>query len=247
MYTDIVQLFSEAKVLESRENSFETPVDLTYIPREYQDHDGSPLIPHGGPYLSSEYNFSDLKPLDVKSMDAKYFLKSLKSFISEERANFQKKPDAWHTTLAKILIEKFDESQIRDLEIIPLANTKWVAKDSSGDLFFPYGADGISIPAGIEVAVLDQHSCRCPTRTRLFEKLKVQVLDKSRVCELIIKKHREWRRSEVQKNCSVEMIVSKKGIVSSAKCVRCLYSIRRTYKVTRIEYTELSPNTWTAQ
>lgn len=208
VYTDIVKLLAEAKVLVSRENSLEAPVNLTYIPREFQDHDGSPLIPHGGPYLSSKYIFSDLKSLKVKSMDSTYFLKNLKSFISENHVNFHNKPDTWHTTLAEILIEKFDEPQIRDLEIIPLANKKWVAKDASGDLFFPYGVDGISIPAGIEVAVLDQQSCGCPIRTRLFEKLKVQVLDKSRVCELIIKKHREWRKHEVLQNGSVEMIVS---------------------------------------
>ncbi|KAI7196205.1 hypothetical protein KC324_g4509 [Hortaea werneckii] len=85
------------------------------------------------------------------------------------------------------------------MPLIPMSDGKWIASDK-GKFYFPEVAEGMSIPNGIEVAMISSE-VKDPDRRKLFTELGASKLRINEVFELILNQHKKASHSNKAWSC----------------------------------------------
>ncbi|RMY18332.1 hypothetical protein D0867_05404, partial [Hortaea werneckii] len=183
------------KVLQSQAGSLEMPSGLSIVPLDYMDGP-KPLVVAPGrlhTYLSPTYRTNDLSDLQISTLGPREFFN-----IVSRYAEFSKQPEAWHIKLAKTLL-RAGSHYARVMPLIPMSDGKWIASDK-GKFYFPEVAEGMSIPNGIEVAMISSE-VKDPDRRKLFTELGASKLRINEVFELILNQHKKASHSNKAWSC----------------------------------------------
>ncbi|KAI7204507.1 hypothetical protein KC324_g744 [Hortaea werneckii] len=183
------------KVLQSQDGSLEMPGGLSIVPLDYMDGP-KPLVVVPGrlhTYLSPTYRTNDLSDLQISTLGPREFFN-----IVNRYAEFSKQPEAWHMKLAKTLL-RAGSHYARVMPLIPMSDGKWIASDK-GKFYFPEVAEGMSIPNGIEVAMISSE-VKDPDRRELFTEPGASKLRITEVFELILNQHKKASHSNKAWSC----------------------------------------------
>lgn len=194
----IIHSLSQRHVLESLNEQLATPPTLFYVPKEYRDDRGIPLTssPMTAPkYLSPQYPESErevLRQLGVRTLTADDFLMDLKAIIELDPSTFHAKPGTWHTQLAKVLLSLLVKDKLKvwieTMRIIPLRDGQWVAA-ADNSIFFSAKTQGLHIPEGLPILLVDRSVEFDIHRRNLFQQLGVRDCDALGICRLISAMH----------------------------------------------------------
>lgn len=187
------------KVLLSQNGSLEPPSSLVIVPPRYMDGP-KPLVAAPGSlraYISPSYQTNDLSDLQILQLGPKDFFDTVGRY-----AEFAKQSEAWHIKLTKALLRDGTKFA-NEMPLIPMNNGKWITP-KQGRIYFPELAEGMSIPSGIEVAMIST-DVKDPDRRKLFAELGASKLSVAEVFELILKRHRD--ASHYNKTWSCEQAV----------------------------------------
>ncbi|KAI7390187.1 hypothetical protein KC336_g17010 [Hortaea werneckii] len=183
------------KVLLSQNGSLEAPSSLMIVPPHYMDGP-KPLFAAPGSlrsYISPSYRTNDLSNLQISNLGPADFFNSVGRY-----ADFAKQSEAWHIKLSKALLR--DGKHFADeMALIPMSNGKWIMP-KQGKFYFPEVAEGMSIPNGIEVAMISS-DVKDPDRRKLFAELGASKLSVVEIFELILKQHRGASYSNKSWSC----------------------------------------------
>ncbi|KAI7595237.1 hypothetical protein KC343_g17350, partial [Hortaea werneckii] len=108
------------------------------------------------------------------------------------------------------------------MPLIPMSDGKWIAPDK-GKFYFPEVAEGMSIPNGIEVAMISS-GVNDPHRRNLFKELGASKLRMNEVFELILNQHKNARHSNKAWSC--EQAVEHARFLFSAPSRPRLYTFK---------------------
>lgn len=180
--------------------SLAKPSNLIYVPESFRELHGpkDPLLltrDNKHTYLLPEYQEDDLEKLrllKIKEMKLREFVEGLNHFSRKSTTSFQEKPSEWHSRVAQVLSGNLWRPEISrivdDMKLIPLRLGKtWVSKNSEDDVFF--SGQGVSIPGGLDLNVVDPKVETDEDRSHLFSLLGVERLTSSIVCEQIFALH----------------------------------------------------------
>ena len=183
------------EVLQSQAGSLQKPSSLVIVPSDYMDGP-KPLVVAPGrlrTYLSPTYRANDLSDLQISPLGPREFFS-----IVSRYAEFSKQPEVWHVKIAKALL-RAGCHYARAMPLIPMSDGKWIAPDK-GKFYFPEVAEGMSIPNGIEVAMISSE-VNDPHRRNLFKELGASKLRMNEVFELILNQHKNARHSNKAWSC----------------------------------------------
>ncbi|RMY18358.1 hypothetical protein D0867_05381, partial [Hortaea werneckii] len=183
------------KVLQSQAGSLEMPSGLSIVPLDYMDGP-KPLVVAPGrlrTYLSPTYRTNDLSDLQISTLGPREFFR-----IVSRYAEFSEQPEAWHVKLAKALL-RAGSHYAHGMPLIPMSDGKWIVPDE-GTFYFPEVAEGMSIPNGIEVAMISSE-VKDPERRTLFTELGASKLRINEVFELILNQHKKASHSNKAWSC----------------------------------------------
>jgi hypothetical protein len=185
-------------IIESCAGSMVIPSSLIYVPKEYIDDESEPFTLNASTenkYLSRKYSpdrWDEMDALGVTKLSLEGFLQDLHLTITKHGHDFQQRPDRWHSKLAEVLLpwavkgERL--SSIAKLKIIPLRDGSWIsAQDRT--IFFPEHTDGLDIPGGIKVFIVDAAAGSDSNRQALFLRLGVKSCNESETTQVILKTH----------------------------------------------------------
>ncbi|KAF4462555.1 hypothetical protein FALBO_10629 [Fusarium albosuccineum] len=153
-----------------------------------RDKNGDPLFMDMDEeiYLAKEYTRDDLsllKPYGLENV-------SCLDMVARVAKDLEKQPDAsrmknpttddeWHSLAARALILLKDSAKlgpthdrIKELEIIPLENGKWVSA-GSGPLYYSHCSGELAIPDDLDLSLVDPKAATNPDRRELFSKFGV--------------------------------------------------------------------------
>ncbi|KAI7554988.1 hypothetical protein KC331_g156 [Hortaea werneckii] len=210
------------KVLLSQTGSLEAPSSLVIVPPHYMDGE-EPLVAAPGSlrtYISPSYQTHDLSDLQILKLSPGDFFNTVGRY-----AEFAKQSEAWHIKLTKALLRdgpKFASN----MPLIPMNNGKWITP-KQGKFYFPEVEEGMSIPSGIEVAMISS-DVKDPDRRKLFAELGASKLSVVEVFELILKQHRD--ASHDNKTWSCEQAVEHALFLYQAP------SRPRSYDLSRLQF-----------
>ncbi|KAJ6128191.1 hypothetical protein N7471_009408 [Penicillium samsonianum] len=159
----------------SRHGSPRKIKDVKVLATDFMDSDGNPLLDDSDidPFLSSHYPYASQKALrhyglETMSYDLLFCMlyKDLESAAS--RIQSMSTSEDSHSRVAKLLsvVAETHKDSLVSLELLPLRSGPWVTADS-GSVFFPT-IDGISIPPGLDLRVLDPNAAANENRRSLF-------------------------------------------------------------------------------
>ena len=174
---------SKQPILESIGGKLIAPSELTFVPKQFTDLDGKPLIytsSTGDQFLSNKYPSEyeeEFKHLRLSFLDSESFLHGLQAFINKDAAEFQMRSVSWHSRLAQVLDELIigngvHKNIIAELPIIPLRDGSWVSSKVS-NLFFPLKTN-LVIPSKIGAFEVHPDAAKDPRRRHLLVVLGVR-------------------------------------------------------------------------
>ncbi|KUJ23972.1 uncharacterized protein LY89DRAFT_712924 [Mollisia scopiformis] len=201
-------------VLYSQSGTLTRPNSLIYVPEKFT-FNAAPLTisaQTSGRYLSGRYLESDLKYLEVMSVEAMSelrFFAELTSFLKTSMGVFKTKSRAWHSHLASILMRLPREyyTQLADLTLVPLNNGTWIAANGR-QILFPAAKAEFELPGGLELSVVDSTAAADPARKKLYSFLGVGDLEQEPVVRHIRDLHQNNRvnSSSVSRGALVSQI-----------------------------------------
>ncbi|KAJ4181260.1 hypothetical protein NW767_014168 [Fusarium falciforme] len=179
------------------------PRDLIMVSENLRDDDGRPLMMdtnNEDECLAEKYhdpeNEEYLLKLGVRVTSDRVFRNQLISPLqSRPRPFLEKKSNAWHASLARIICEMYRSSTeyryspISDLPIIPLRGGEWVSPRWCGRKSYLSSSSGLAIPEGITMLMVDNKAAADPDRWKLYQLLGIPVLTKDRIKEAIVNTH----------------------------------------------------------
>ncbi|KAI9686954.1 MAG: hypothetical protein M1822_002707 [Bathelium mastoideum] len=202
----IVARLRSERVLESYAGTFELPPSLCHVPMQFTDGKPrpTPLMVIGdrpSKFLNSEYSYQDVSHLGVKKVDMDGFLWSLWHIVRDYPDSVHTQPQEWHSRVAQAITNGASRNDVTSIAIIPLRDGTWTSA-WAGDLYFPELDQGLEIPDGINVHVIDENAAQDPHRRRLYQWLGAKKLTIAEVCELVLYGHEEhesqnWNRSQI--------------------------------------------------
>ncbi len=207
-----ISLFSESPILRSYADTWALPKTLRYVPSEFLDNTGRPLLADTSlsqKYLSTKYNLVDnwplLSRLGVRELSTSEFLTDLETFLDQSWDDFRRRRDEWHASLCSALTHIIGRKSFRPdwraaapferiarMRLIPLRNDEWVAYGTeTRRICFAAGIEGeTEIPRGIELVEVDPSIRKDGERGVLFIQLGVQEFSLEAACEAIVRAHR---------------------------------------------------------
>ncbi|KAL8784974.1 MAG: hypothetical protein Q9213_003635 [Squamulea squamosa] len=187
--TDINRFLVDKEVLFSHTEKLMKPSDLIQMPPEFRFEKDRPvpLILNHRHALSTCYDGCDinvLKMLGVEQLNERFFVDALKVLGNEGWPDI-----AWHEDLAKILLD-LNTDHLADIPLIPVAGNQgkiWVNSrtSKSSPIYFEEDLGNHKVPRGVKIRYVPAESSRYKYRRLLFEKLHVQPLSITTVCEAI--------------------------------------------------------------
>ncbi|KAM6529163.1 hypothetical protein FALCPG4_007309 [Fusarium falciforme] len=176
------------------------------VSENLRDDDGRPLMMdtnNEDECLAEKYhdpeNEEYLLKLGVRVTSDRVFRNQLVSPLqSRPRPFLEKKPNAWHASLARIIREMYRSSTeyryspISDLPTIPLRGGEWVSPRWCGRKSYLSSSSGLAIPESITMLMVDDKAAADPDRWKLYQLLGIPVLTKDRIKEAIVNTHDDW-------------------------------------------------------
>ncbi|KAI8649511.1 hypothetical protein NCS55_01451100 [Fusarium keratoplasticum] len=173
------------------------------VSENWRDDDGRPLMMdtnNEDEFLAAKYhdprNEEYLLKLGVRVTSDGVFRNQLISLLqSRPRSFLEKKSNAWHASLARIICEMYRSSTdyryspISDLPISPLRGGEWVSPQWCGRKSYFLSSSGLAIPEGITILMVDDKAAADPDRRKLYQLLGVPVLTKDCIKEAIVNTH----------------------------------------------------------
>ena len=159
--TKIKSVLEAAAVLFDDTNTPRLSSSLIHIPLQWRDADGVPLFrvrktrANGVKVdnLSTAYDDAllvKLKWLGVKTVDPSRHVARFKLFANEDQGNqLRTKSVQWHSRLASALVLFTNGHNLRDLNLIPLQDNRWV-KAAGNTVFFPLKVAGMQTSVVLE-------------------------------------------------------------------------------------------------
>ncbi|KAI1132406.1 hypothetical protein F5Y10DRAFT_231100 [Nemania abortiva] len=163
------------------------------------DSNGDPIFEDAYPlsYLSKIYEESDLDYLTeyglewISHADVLTFASNdLKK--PESRMKSPKTSDQWHTAAAEFLglsFEKGWEMYVRNMEVIPLANGKWISAASATTPLSFTSTNGLEIPQDLPLTFINPSANHNAARAAFFRQLGTEDLSISYIRQLIFDKY----------------------------------------------------------
>jgi hypothetical protein len=123
-------------------------------------------------YLSDQHstpNLNYLETLGVSKMSELSFFVALQLMVQNTLGEFKKRPEAWHSHLAGILIiiSQTYHLELFDISLVPLDNASWVWVRAK-QILFPTTSAEFDLPKGLELLVMDSKLAKGFTRRKLF-------------------------------------------------------------------------------
>lgn len=192
---------SGCRVLETRAENIGPLKQLRYIPKQFLDQHGQPLVedlPGARVYPSMRYDPKDIKKLidyGLQPLSQLEFIKRVEADLARRHNSTMKSPSTnqdWHSRMAKVLMTPFDrprkkltseESATRSqiinetkfLNLLPMADGRWFkAKTKAEEICFPKTEDGLAIPGDIGIPLIRESALENEDRKKLFESLWVR-------------------------------------------------------------------------
>ena len=194
----MVKLLFKTPILESCAGQLVEPSKLTYVPPNFADQFGKPLVLTPATkfkYLSYKYPASDWEGLGLKILGTAEFIKDFRKFVLDHALEFQSMPDEWHSRLAEVLVASIMQSKplqeiICMLRIVPLRNGQW-ASPGNTNLLFPTRtrSHDLVIPKGIDVVEIHPGAEANHPRRHLFMLLGAKDFVPAQICDIIIQAH----------------------------------------------------------
>ena len=180
-------------VIQSLASTMEKPAILTCPKKEYMDN-GSPPHPlfrgRNGTrsYTATSYSPKDLAVLGILQMSSGDFFALLRDYITRNPTEFSQQPSSWHSRVSAAILSA-GAVNVHDLGLIPLRTGRWTSA-SAEKVYLPNITDGLVLPIGINVEIIEDNAARDPARCSLFQKLGARQLSSAEVYRLIIEQHR---------------------------------------------------------
>ncbi|KAI7102807.1 hypothetical protein KC340_g3670 [Hortaea werneckii] len=191
---NLIRRLRDSHILLSQGNTLEAPSQLEIVPDYFAD-DGSPPKPLATAsrgldgYVSPDYDVDDLKQLQIQEMSPREFRDLIK--LLTVSGSQQMKPMEWHSKVAQAFLH-IGHPLAYDIALVPLSNGRWVPP-SSGDLFLPEYSSTLSVPGGVDIAMITRSATLDPSRRLLFERLGATRLGSAQIFEQILKQHRAFK------------------------------------------------------
>jgi hypothetical protein len=194
----IARYLSIKRVLWTRHNSLRKIKDVKILVANFKDSDGDPLLDDSDTdnFLCSRYSLSSesaLRHYGLQNMNWELVLSMLHNDLESATSRIKSisTSEDSHSRIANFLslYTKIDKSRLESLPLIPLRSGAWVPANSAS-FFFPT-VDGISIPPGLDLRVLDPKAAANDSRKSLS--ILLGVMDPSVV---------QVRNSVLRMNCS---------------------------------------------
>ncbi|RMZ14609.1 hypothetical protein D0860_02069 [Hortaea werneckii] len=208
---NLIRRLRESRILLSQGNTLEAPSQLQIVPDHFADS-GSPPRPlvtasRGlDGYVSRDYDVDDLKRLQIPEMTPREFRDLIKLLTVSGLQ--QTKPMEWHSKVAEAFLH-VGHGMAYDIPLVPLSNGRW-APPNLGDLFLPEYSSTLSVPGGVDIAMITRDASLDPSRRLLFERLGATRLGSAQIFEQILKQHRVFKSAGA---CSVEHAVDQAWFV----------------------------------
>ncbi|RMY05763.1 hypothetical protein D0868_06234 [Hortaea werneckii] len=208
---NLIRRLRNSRILLSQGNTLEAPSQLEIVPDYFADG-GSPPKPlvmasRGlDGYVSPDYDVDDLKQLQIQEMSPREFRDLIK--LLTVSGSQQMKPMEWHSKVAQAFLH-IGHPLAYDIALVPLSSGRW-APPSSGDLFLPDYSSTLSVPGGVDIAMITRSASLDPSRRLLFERLGATRLGSAQIFEQILKQHRAFKGVG---GCSVEHAVDQAWFV----------------------------------
>lgn len=218
-------------VLRSETETLERPIDLQCARHEFTDG-SSPLFPGSQgmrSFAHHGYHWEDLEALDVRQQSSEQFVSLLQDYVKRSPTEFRKQRAEWHSRLAAA-VNTIGAHAVRGLNIIALRNNKWTSCKAK-KLFFPNLGEGITIPKGIEVDVVDDEAAEDENRRALYLSLGVCTLDEAKVFDLILQQH--GRQGQSKASWAVEDVVEHAWFLFRAKSYPREFDLNRLLVASR--------------
>ena len=198
-FADLFRRLTKLQLLESQALTFEAANSLQIVPSIFYDdaRPPRPLMSRGQnmrTYASAKYAPDDLSVLAVYTQNAVSFSQLVRQYVLGDQEAFRAQPDAWHSRLAHALSHT-GAQQVCDLPIILLQDGQWMSS-SAGPFYFAKMSDGLAIPNGIQIAIIDNRASQDQHRRNLYSALGAQKLDPTQVFQLILQQHRNHADSD---------------------------------------------------
>ncbi|RMZ01468.1 hypothetical protein D0862_06361 [Hortaea werneckii] len=208
---NLTRRLRDSRILLSQGNTLEAPSQLEIVPDHFADGGSPPKLLVTASrgldgYVSPNYDIDDLKQLQIQEMSPREFRDLIK--LLTVSGSQQMKPMEWHSKVAQAFLH-IGHAMAYDIALVPLSNGRW-APPSLGDLFLPEYSSTLSVPGGVDIAMITRSASLDPSRRLLFERLGATRLGSAQIFEQILKQHRTFKGVG---ECSVEHAVEQAWFV----------------------------------
>ncbi|OIW34078.1 hypothetical protein CONLIGDRAFT_667268 [Coniochaeta ligniaria NRRL 30616] len=175
---------------------------LRMLPDNFIDQHGNPLFKDlngsDAVYLSQDYKRRDLETLIGFGLRIMLWVEELARVEADawSASSTMRNPETdhdWHSRAANLLIALINTGsralipRVKRLALLPLCNGDWVSTENNA-VQFPATTDGIPIPQGLGLHLIESNAASHSSRKELFRALGSQVLSSDQVRGLILKK-----------------------------------------------------------
>jgi hypothetical protein len=180
LHTEIASSLDKQLVVRTRHGDLRKIKDVKILASDFMDRDGNPLLDDSDidPFLSSLYHYTSrnaLRPYGLMVMDFGLIFRILQKDLEGPASLVQSMSmsEDNHSRIAKLLsrLAETRNYRLETLALLPLRSGSWVPANS-GPVVFPT-IDGISIPPGIDLQVIDTTAAANEDRRSLFIQLGV--------------------------------------------------------------------------
>ncbi|KAI7162876.1 hypothetical protein KC349_g1754 [Hortaea werneckii] len=208
---NLTRCLRDSRILLSQGNTLEAPSQLEIVPDHFADGGSPPkplVIASRGldGYVSPDYDIDDLKQLQIQEMNPREFRDLMK--LLTVSGSQQMKPMEWHSKVAQAFLH-IGHALARDVALVPLSDGRW-ERPSSGDFFLPEYSSTLSVPGGVDIAMITRSASLDPFRRLLLERLGATRLVSAQIFEQILKQHRAFKGVG---GCSIEHAVDQAWFV----------------------------------
>ncbi|KAI9658631.1 MAG: hypothetical protein M1821_002191, partial [Bathelium mastoideum] len=196
----IIHRLKAERILESQTGSFIFPTSLVHVPLHFTDGKSppTPLLEHNKHcYLATSYDYGDVVHLGVNNLeissfiggDTRFGVDGLRAYARHHKIEFRNRPNMWHSHVANALMRTKQPGKFRNIKLIPLRDDTWIAVKDVKTFYFPQLEQGLEIPPGINMSVIDPLPARDTNRKVLFQRLGAETLDANSVCGTLLNEH----------------------------------------------------------
>ena len=189
------------------ESNLCTARTLRYVPQQYRFGDGDCAtlfdLPSNGPdrfHLAFEYDdvWNELSELGVERLSIDELCREFEQWVAQfGTTGIRDQPVAWHERVSQLFYGNQSLlARLRRLPIIPLRDGSWVSAEfKSGYVYLDSESESEDkVPAGLDISIVDPTASRNQRRRQFFQFLGITAYSPRKVCDAIIRLHRDLER-----------------------------------------------------